>query len=91
MAEGGIAAALANVDARDNWQVHFRDTIRGGKLLNDWRMAHCMHKRPTGGQHALKNGGHCLTARKTDASCNATLVGIAIHAWRTSVTAPASR
>ena len=39
MAEGGIAAALANVDARDNWQVHFRDTIRGGKLLNNWRMA----------------------------------------------------
>ena len=35
----GIAAALANVDARDNWQVHFRDTIRGGKMLNDWRMA----------------------------------------------------
>jgi succinate dehydrogenase / fumarate reductase flavoprotein subunit len=39
MAEGGIAAALANVDARDNWQVHFRDTVRGGKMLNNWRMA----------------------------------------------------
>jgi succinate dehydrogenase flavoprotein subunit len=39
MAEGGVAAALANTDARDNWKVHFRDTMRGGKLLNDWRMA----------------------------------------------------
>jgi succinate dehydrogenase / fumarate reductase flavoprotein subunit len=39
MAEGGIAAALANTDPRDNWQVHFRDTMRGGKLLNNWRMA----------------------------------------------------
>src|SRR5262244_96726 len=39
MAEGGIAAALANVDPRDNWQVHFRDTMRGGKMLNNWRMA----------------------------------------------------
>jgi succinate dehydrogenase / fumarate reductase flavoprotein subunit len=39
MAEGGVAAALANVDTRDNWQVHFRDTMRGGKFLNQWRMA----------------------------------------------------
>jgi len=44
MAEGGIAAALGNVDARDNWQVHFRDTMRGGKFLNDWRMAE-LHAR----------------------------------------------
>src|SRR5213593_544612 len=39
MAEGGVAAALATTDARDSWKVHFRDTMRGGKLLNDWRMA----------------------------------------------------
>jgi succinate dehydrogenase / fumarate reductase flavoprotein subunit len=39
MAEGGIAAAMANVDAADNWKTHFRDTMRGGKLLNNWRMA----------------------------------------------------
>jgi succinate dehydrogenase / fumarate reductase, flavoprotein subunit len=39
MAEGGCAAALGNVDARDNWKIHFRDTMRGGKMLNDWRMA----------------------------------------------------
>ncbi len=39
MAEGGIAAAMANVDAADDWRTHFRDTMRGGKLLNNWRMA----------------------------------------------------
>ncbi|HEX9754901.1 MAG TPA: FAD-binding protein, partial [Gemmatimonadales bacterium] len=39
MAEGGIAAALANVDERDNWEVHFTDTLRGGQYLNNWRMA----------------------------------------------------
>jgi len=39
MAEGGIAAALANVDDRDNWSVHFADTMRGGQYVNNWRMA----------------------------------------------------
>jgi succinate dehydrogenase / fumarate reductase flavoprotein subunit len=39
MAEGGIAAAMGNVNSKDNWQVHFRDTMRGGKFLNSWRMA----------------------------------------------------
>ena len=39
MAEGGVAAALANVDDRDNWRVHFADTMRGGQYVNSWRMA----------------------------------------------------
>ncbi len=39
MAEGGVAAALANVDDRDNWKVHFADTMRGGQYINNWRMA----------------------------------------------------
>jgi succinate dehydrogenase / fumarate reductase, flavoprotein subunit len=39
MAEGGIAASMGNVNEADNWQVHFRDTMRGGKFLNHWRMA----------------------------------------------------
>jgi succinate dehydrogenase / fumarate reductase flavoprotein subunit len=39
MAEGGIAASMGNVNSNDNWQVHFRDTMRGGKFLNSWRMA----------------------------------------------------
>jgi succinate dehydrogenase / fumarate reductase flavoprotein subunit len=48
MAEGGIAAALANVDDRDNWKVHFADTMRGGQYLNNWRMAeHHAKEAPT--------------------------------------------
>ena len=39
MAEGGCAAAMGNANSNDNWQVHFRDTMRGGKFLNNWRMA----------------------------------------------------
>ncbi|MGH7509995.1 MAG: fumarate reductase/succinate dehydrogenase flavoprotein subunit [Gemmatimonadales bacterium] len=44
MAEGGVAAALANVDDRDGWQVHFADTMRGGQYVNNWRMAE-LHAR----------------------------------------------
>jgi succinate dehydrogenase / fumarate reductase, flavoprotein subunit len=44
MAEGGVAAALANVDDRDNWRVHFSDTMRGGQYVNNWRMAE-LHAR----------------------------------------------
>src|ERR1700739_545667 len=39
MAEGGMAAAMGNVDDRDNWRVHFSDTMRGGQYVNNWRMA----------------------------------------------------
>src|SRR5437879_6814306 len=39
MAEGGCAAAMGNANTKDNWQVHFKDTMRGGKFLNNWRMA----------------------------------------------------
>src|SRR5207237_8881700 len=46
MAEGGIAAALANVDERDNWKVHFADTVRGGQYVNQWRMAELHAKEP---------------------------------------------
>jgi succinate dehydrogenase / fumarate reductase flavoprotein subunit len=45
MAEGGAAAALKNTDPRDNWKVHFRDTMRGGKLHNNWRMAEIHAKK----------------------------------------------
>src|SRR5436309_1118289 len=44
MAEGGIAAALGNVDGRDDWKVHFADTMRGGQYMNNWRMAE-LHAR----------------------------------------------
>ncbi|HEX4141434.1 MAG TPA: FAD-binding protein, partial [Candidatus Methylacidiphilales bacterium] len=39
MAEGGMAAAMGNVDDRDSWKVHFADTMRGGQYVNNWRMA----------------------------------------------------
>src|ERR1700712_3147870 len=44
MAEGGVAAALGNVDDRDSWRVHFADTMRGGQYVNNWRMAE-LHAR----------------------------------------------
>src|SRR6478672_1635483 len=44
MAEGGIAGALANLDKKDSWQVHFMDTMRGGGMLNDWRTAELLAK-----------------------------------------------
>src|SRR6187200_1424099 len=44
MAEGGVAASLANVDNRDSWRVHFADTMRGGQYVNNWRMAE-LHAR----------------------------------------------
>src|SRR4249920_3760630 len=44
MAEGGCAASMGNANAKDNWQVHYRDTMRGGKFLNNWRMAE-LHAR----------------------------------------------
>ena len=39
MAEGGVAAALSNVDSKDSWETHFKDTMKGGKMLNNWQMA----------------------------------------------------
>src|SRR2546426_483560 len=44
MAEGGVAASLGNVDKSDNWQVHFADTMKGGQLLNQWRMVELFAK-----------------------------------------------
>ncbi len=57
MAEGGVAAALANVDDRDNWRVHFADTMRGGQYLNDWRMAELHAKEAPECVHELEAWG----------------------------------
>src|SRR5205814_9577299 len=57
MAEGGIAAALANVDERDNWKVHLADTTRGGQYVNQWRMAVLHAKEAAGGVLELEAGG----------------------------------
>ena len=57
MAEGGMAAALANVDSRDHWKIHFRDTMRGGKFLNVWRMAELHAKLAPGRVKLLEEWG----------------------------------
>ena len=57
MAEGGIAAAMANVDANDDWRTHFRDTMRGGKMLNNWRMAQIHAQEAPDGVRELEQWG----------------------------------
>src|SRR5881275_3082703 len=57
MAEGGVAAALANVDDRDSWRVHFADTMRGGQYLNNWRMAELHAKEAPDRVHELEKWG----------------------------------
>src|SRR6201987_1083583 len=57
MAEGGIAAALANVDNRDSWQVHFSDTMRGGQYVNNWRMAQLHAQEAPARVRELEAGG----------------------------------
>ena len=57
MAEGGVAAALGNVDKEDNWQVHFRDTMNGGKFMNNWRMAELHAKESADRVYELERWG----------------------------------
>jgi succinate dehydrogenase / fumarate reductase, flavoprotein subunit len=57
MAEGGVAAALANVDDRDGWKVHFTDTMRGGQYVNNWRMAELHAKEAPGRVRELEAWG----------------------------------
>jgi succinate dehydrogenase / fumarate reductase flavoprotein subunit len=57
MAEGGIAASLGNVDPADNWQVHFCDTMRGGQMINDWRMAELFAKEAPDRVYELERWG----------------------------------
>jgi succinate dehydrogenase / fumarate reductase, flavoprotein subunit len=65
MAEGGMAAALGNVDGRDNWKVHFRDTMRGGKFLNVWRMAELHAKQAPERVRELEEWGAVFDRTKT--------------------------
>ncbi|MFZ5850823.1 MAG: fumarate reductase/succinate dehydrogenase flavoprotein subunit [Actinomycetota bacterium] len=57
MAEGGIAAAMGNVYPEDSWEVHFRDTMRGGKMLNSWRMAQLHAQEAPARVHELEEWG----------------------------------
>ena len=92
MAEGGIAAALANVDARDNWKVHFADTMRGGQYVNNWRMAQLHAQEAPDRVRELEAWGAVFdrTAGR-QASCSATSAGTGTRGWPTSATAPGWR
>ena len=57
MAEGGMAAAMGNVDDRDSWKVHFADTMRGGQYVNNWRMAELHAKEAPARVHELEAWG----------------------------------
>src|SRR5881275_834161 len=57
MAEGGMAAAMANVDERDSWKVHFADTMRGGQYVNNWRMAELHAQEAPARVHELEAWG----------------------------------
>ena len=65
MAEGGVAASLGNVDRRDHWKVHFRDTMRGGKFLNNWRMAELHAKEAPARVRELEEWGAVFDRTKS--------------------------
>ena len=65
MAEGGVAASLGNSDDRDHWKVHFRDTMRGGKFLNNWRMAELHAKQAPDRVRELEEWGAVFDRTKT--------------------------
>jgi succinate dehydrogenase / fumarate reductase flavoprotein subunit len=64
MAEGGVAAAMGNVDDRDNWKVHFADTMRGGQYVNNWRMAELHAKEAPARVHELEEWGAAFDRTK---------------------------
>ena len=88
MAEGGVAAAMANVDDRDNWRVHFADTMRGGQYLNNWRMAELHAKEAPTASANWRLGARCLTVPAMARFSNATSAATAIRASPTSAIAP---
>lgn len=65
MAEGGMAAALGNADERDHWKIHFRDTMRGGKFLNQWRMAEIHAKEAPERVRELEDWGAVFDRTRT--------------------------
>ena len=65
MAEGGVAASLGNLDERDNWQTHFRDTMKGGKYLNQWRMAQLHAQEAPDRVNELEEWGAVFDRTKT--------------------------
>ena len=91
MAEGGVAAALGNVDDRDSWKVHFADTMRGGQYVNNWRMAELHAKEAPDRVRELEAWGAVFDRTRTAGSSSATSAATATRAWPMSATAPASK
>ena len=87
MAEGGMAAAMGNVDERDNWRVHFADTMRGGQYLNNARMAELHAKEAPARVRNSKPGARSSIAPRTARSFSAISADTATRAWRTSAIA----
>ena len=91
MAEGGIAAAMSNVDKADDWRAHFRDTMRGGKLLNNWRMAQLHALEAPDRVRELEQWGASSIAPRAAKSYNAPLAATRSNGFAMSATARASR
>ena len=92
MAEGGVAAALGHVDPSDTWQTHFRDTMVGGKLLNNPRMAQLHAQEAPDRVRELELLGRRLRPhRATAGSSSARSAATPTLAWPMSATGPASR
>ena len=92
MAEGGMAAAMGNVDDRDNWKVHFADTMRGGQYLNN--LPHGGAARQGSARSRARAGSLGRGVRPHQgrpAFSSATSAATAIRAWRTWATAPVSK
>ena len=89
MAEGGVAAAIGNVDDRDNWRVHFADTMRGGQYMNHPRMAELHAKEAPDRVRELEAWGSAvLTEQRMERSSSGTLAGTAIHGSHMLATEP---
>jgi succinate dehydrogenase / fumarate reductase, flavoprotein subunit len=89
MAEGGIAAAMANVDRADDWRTHFRDTMRGGKFLNNWRMAQIHAQESPERVRELEHGARFLTGPRMGIFCSALLAATLSKGFVTWAIAPA--
>jgi len=89
MAEGGIAAALANVDERDNWKVHFADTMRGGQYVNQWRMAELHAKEAPDRVRELEHGARFSIEQRMVVFCSGILAVINTRDLRTWEIGPA--
>ena len=88
MAEGGVAAAMGNVDDRDSWRVHFADTMRGGQYLNDWRMAELLAKEAPARVRELEAWALFLIAPATAEFGSGISAAIGFLGWRMWATAP---